>query len=308
MTICTEMQWYPVSRQDLIDWVIEDIANNEYAVFLRQLEYYSGILFLATNIVGVIDEAFKSRIHVALEYPAVDEQATLEIWSNLLQRISRDNQNAEVKIRFDEDSLLQYAKKHYRKHSHNGTTWNGRQIRNAFQTAIGMGQYERLKKRQEAERRGEAPDRSTRFIRLSVASFKTVAETANDFEKYIIKTRGDDRERAAMHQFRRDDPRRERQPKKSYRTPFSMYHTDQDTGASRAGGSRRYAEASTSPGPKWTAKGKEVRRKATRGARSASDSDEHIGRDVAKHGDTDVSSDEDIIEQDPEDEDENGDE
>lgn len=259
------------------------------------MEYYSGILFLTTNIVGVIDEAFKSRIHVALEYPALEEESTLEIWTNLLQRIQRDNRNAEVKIRFDEEALLQYARKHYRKHRHNGTTWNGRQIRNAFQTAIGIGQYERLRKIEEAVARGEVPDKSTRFIRLTVTSFKTVAETASDFEKYITKTRGDDRERAAMHHFRRDDHSREPPPKKGYRTAVSMYQTDQDTGTSRAGRSRRHAGASTSPGSRPTAKG-------TRVTRSNSDSEEHIRRDAAKHRDSDAGSDDDIIEQDLEDE------
>jgi hypothetical protein len=38
-------------------------------VFLRQLEYYSGILFLTANRVGVLDEAFKSRINISLRYP-----------------------------------------------------------------------------------------------------------------------------------------------------------------------------------------------------------------------------------------------
>ncbi|KAL1862663.1 hypothetical protein Daus18300_008461 [Diaporthe australafricana] len=283
--------------------------NAMVSVFLRQLEYYSGILFLTTNIVGVIDEAFKSRIHVALEYPAVDEESTLEIWSNLLQRIKRDNKKSEVKIRFDEEALLLFAKKHYRKHQHNGTTWNGRQIRNAFQTAIGIGQFERLKKIDEATARGESPDRSTRYIRLSVTSFGTVAETASDFEKYITKTRGDDRERAALHQFRQDEQSREPPPKKSYRTPVSTYQTDQDTGASRAGRSRmksdrRYHGASGSPGVKRTAKGKEVYRKISR---RVSDSDDRSGRDAAGRL-SDGGSDAEIIEQDLEDEDEDEDE
>lgn len=280
------------------------MANAEYTVFLRQLEYYSGILFLTTNIVGVIDEAFKSRIHVALEYPAVGEQATLEIWRNLLQRIKRDNQKAEVRIRFDEEALLLFAEQHYRKHRHNRTTWNGRQIRNAFQTAIGIGQYERLKKIDEAVARGKAPDKTTRYIRLSVMSFRTIAETAIDFEKYMTKTRGDDRENAATQHFRRDDHSREPPPKKEYRTPVSMYQTDQDTGASRAGRSRRYAGSSSSPSSRRTAKGKEVHRKGTRVTRSISDSEEHTGRDAVKHRNSDAGSDEDIIEQDLEDEDE----
>lgn len=270
------------------------------AVFLRHLEYYSGILFLTTNIVGVIDEAFKSRIHVALEYPAIDEDSTLEIWSRMLQRIKRDNEKAEMKILFDETALMRFAKRHYRSHRPNGSTWNGRQIRNAFQTAIGIGQYKRLQKIDQAVGQGKLPEKGLRHIRLTVASFETVAETTSNFERYIRKTRGDDRERAAAHEFRRDEHSSEPPPMKSYRTSPRMYRTDQDTVSSRVGRSRRYAEPSTSPGPRRTAKGKEVRRKARREARSASlsDSDEHTDRGGARRQSSDEESDEDIIEHD----------
>lgn len=224
----------------------------------------------------------------------------------MLQRIKQNNEKADMKILFDETALMKFAKRHYRSHRRNGTTWNGRQIRNAFQTAIGIGQYKRLKTIDEAAAQGKEPEKSSRHIKLTVTSFETVAETTSDFERYIRRTRGDDRERAAAHEFRRDEHSSEPPLKKGYGTPVSMYHTDQDTGASRAGRSHRYAEASTSPGPGRTGKGKEVRRKATRGARPASpsDSDEHTSRDAAKGGSSDVGSDEDIIEEVIEDEDE----
>lgn len=254
-------------------------------------------MFLTTNIVGVIDEAFKSRIHVALEYPAIDEESTLEIWSKMLQRIKRNNEKAEMKILFDETALMKFAKRHYRSHKPNGTTWNGRQIRNAFQTAIGIGQYQRLESIDQAAQ-GKLPEKSSRHIRLTVASFQTVAETTSDFERYIRSTRGDDRERAAAHEFRRDEHSSEPPPKKSYRTLVSMYRTDQDTGSSRAGRARGYTEASASPGPRRTAEGNKVHRKSKREGRSASpsDSDEHTSREAAKHQSSDEGSDEDIIE------------
>lgn len=45
----------------------QDLARNAMvSVFLRVLEFYAGILFLTTNRVGTIDEAFKSRIHISL--------------------------------------------------------------------------------------------------------------------------------------------------------------------------------------------------------------------------------------------------
>ncbi|CEN62310.1 Putative AAA family ATPase [Aspergillus calidoustus] len=43
--------------------------NSLVSVFLRVLEYYSGILFLTTNRVGNMGEAFESRIHINLYYP-----------------------------------------------------------------------------------------------------------------------------------------------------------------------------------------------------------------------------------------------
>lgn len=101
----------------------------------------------------------------------MDEESTLDIWCNLIKRVKRANKKAEVKIRFDEEAQLLFARKHYRKHKHSGTTWNGRQIRNAFQTAIGISQYERLKEIDEANAREEAADRSTQYIILSVSSF-----------------------------------------------------------------------------------------------------------------------------------------
>ena len=58
-----------------------DLKRNAIvSVFLRVLEYYSGILFLTTNRVGAFDQAFRSRIHVSLFYPKTEEDATVKIW------------------------------------------------------------------------------------------------------------------------------------------------------------------------------------------------------------------------------------
>ena len=61
-------------------------ANHKNLVFLRQLEYYAGILFLTTNRLGGIDEAFKSRIHISLRYPSVDLVSTKQMWTNIMNR------------------------------------------------------------------------------------------------------------------------------------------------------------------------------------------------------------------------------
>lgn len=65
-----------------------DMVRNAFvAVFLRLLEYYQGILFLTTNRLEEFDAAFKSRIHLSVEYFPLTAQNRANIWRNLLQQI-----------------------------------------------------------------------------------------------------------------------------------------------------------------------------------------------------------------------------
>jgi len=82
--------------------------NSVVSVFLRVLEYYSGILFLTTNKVGHFDEAFKSRIHVSLYYPALDKRSTLKIWKMNLERLVKGKKALEV----EGEEIYEYARKH----------------------------------------------------------------------------------------------------------------------------------------------------------------------------------------------------
>lgn len=49
-------------------------------VFLKQLEYYRGVLILTTNRVSNLDSAFESRIHLSLKYPPLEQEQRLLIW------------------------------------------------------------------------------------------------------------------------------------------------------------------------------------------------------------------------------------
>lgn len=64
--------------------------NSLVSIFLRVLEYFQGILFLTTNRVEIFDEAFQSRIHIALRYENLDRKAQATIWSSFLNRVSKD--------------------------------------------------------------------------------------------------------------------------------------------------------------------------------------------------------------------------
>ncbi|CAI7642308.1 unnamed protein product [Penicillium pancosmium] len=60
--------------------------NALVSVFLRVLEYYEGILILTSNRVGTFEEAFKSRIQLALHYKNLSVDQRQRIWWNFLDR------------------------------------------------------------------------------------------------------------------------------------------------------------------------------------------------------------------------------
>jgi hypothetical protein len=67
---------------------MHDLERNAMvAVFLRHVEYYRGILFLTTNRVKAFDEAFLSRIHVALHFHELSQESKIQIWNAFISRI-----------------------------------------------------------------------------------------------------------------------------------------------------------------------------------------------------------------------------
>ncbi|KAI1323681.1 P-loop containing nucleoside triphosphate hydrolase protein [Xylariaceae sp. FL0255] len=60
--------------------------NSAVSTLLRHVEYFSGILFLTTNRVHTIDEAFKSRIHLSISYPPLSYDSKKEVWEKGLIR------------------------------------------------------------------------------------------------------------------------------------------------------------------------------------------------------------------------------
>ncbi|KAI0018411.1 P-loop containing nucleoside triphosphate hydrolase protein [Xylariomycetidae sp. FL0641] len=254
-----------------------DIRRNALvSVFLRHLEYYSGILFLTTNIVGIIDEAFKSRIHVALRYDAIDLGTTKKIWSNVLNRILKDNEYADVQIMFKRTALLEFAEWHYEEHEDAGTTWNARQIRNAFSIAIAMAQFDRLERISEEGLTPEEVDSwppkkkktkgSLTMVHLKRKYFAKIADTAADFEDYINAVRGADTENALANHQRNDYFGR-------MTTPMRKDYHAQTSRGSEQGASRRRAPAKT-PSSRASRVEKKTRRRLY-----SSDEDEEEGEE-----------------------------
>ncbi|KAH7110741.1 hypothetical protein EDB81DRAFT_954032 [Dactylonectria macrodidyma] len=181
--------------------------NGIVSVFLRTLEYYSGILFLTSNRVGSIDLAFKSRIHMALGYKRIDLKGTLKIWGNILDGIEKENADplVKVKIDFDREDLLAWAEEHFTETEENGlSTWNGRQIRNAFQTAIALASHDRLenirklkidKVKLPKERAKKLKKHGLNKISLQEEHFQDVSKIVHEFNDYLTEC-GNDEDKA----------------------------------------------------------------------------------------------------------------
>ncbi|KJR88314.1 ATPase, AAA family protein [Sporothrix schenckii 1099-18] len=103
---------------------MHDIHRNALvSIFLRQLEYFQGILFLTTNRVETFDDAFQSRIHLALRYDILDQRAKKAIFKIFIERV-RVLEKIEMMPFSDED---------YNDLARNEL--NGRQIKNTVRTA-----------------------------------------------------------------------------------------------------------------------------------------------------------------------------
>ena len=59
----------------------QDLQRNALvSIFLRELEYYEGILILTTNRAQTFDHAIQSRIHLCIKYSVLDRHARERIW------------------------------------------------------------------------------------------------------------------------------------------------------------------------------------------------------------------------------------
>ena len=58
------------------------MLNVYITVFLRELEYFKGIMILTTNRAESIDVAFGSCIDIRLRYPALNVTARRQVWVN----------------------------------------------------------------------------------------------------------------------------------------------------------------------------------------------------------------------------------
>ncbi|KAK0672652.1 putative ATPase [Cercophora samala] len=156
-----------------------DIQRNSLvSVFLRVLEYYSGVIILTTNRVGEFDEAFRSRIHISLYYPKLSQKSAKEIWQRNMTRLKGSGIDMDV----EEEKIERFIDQHWERNKNKPSRrWNGRQMKNAFQTAIALANWDFY----------EGGDNAT-LTRplLQVGHFIRVAQTSAHFDDYIRDIHG----------------------------------------------------------------------------------------------------------------------
>lgn len=147
--------------------------NGLVSIFLRALEYYRGVLFLTTNRVESFDPAFTSRIHVALHYQRLGDADRARIWANNFDRLERDSAGkvyvtpSARELVFDRRNNAEV----------NARRWNGREIRNALQTAVALAETEAL-------------DDGLEKVSIAARHIRQVVKMSRGFKEYLIKRRG----------------------------------------------------------------------------------------------------------------------
>ncbi|CZR56708.1 related to TOB3 (member of AAA-ATPase family) [Phialocephala subalpina] len=163
--------------------MISDLKRNSMvAVFLRCMEYYRGILFLTTNRVGTFDDAFVSRIHVVIHYEDLGEDQRRQIWKQFFDKLERERKDSifidsrAKRYVLDDSEMKKIA-------------WNGREIRNAFQTAVALAEY-----RFHFEGGKDESDMAV----LDKMDFEQVCQMSVDFKTYMKDVHGADENERAM--------------------------------------------------------------------------------------------------------------
>ncbi|KAI7089150.1 hypothetical protein KC356_g2674 [Hortaea werneckii] len=157
--------------------------NSLVSIFLRQVEYYSGVLILTTNRVGEFDEAFVSRIHMKLHFPTLDKRSTMEVWDMNLRRLG---EKSHIDIRTK--AIRKFAEEYWEQNQATpDRQWNGRQIKNAFQTAVALAYWDWEEANRKATANGK-PIKQKPLLRK--VHFEDVAKTSTHFDESMDRLYG----------------------------------------------------------------------------------------------------------------------
>lgn len=129
--------------------------NALVAIFLKELEYFSGIVFLTTNRLASFDQAMLSRVHLALGYTPPSSEMRRNIWNQCLSLVPEDENGIQ-----DVDEVVGSLVEE---------RLNGREISNAVNTARTIARFSNE--------------------RLQQVHIKTVLRVRHEFHKDVLGER-----------------------------------------------------------------------------------------------------------------------
>lgn len=122
------------------------IPSNGNAVLLRNLEYFNGVLFLTTNRISTMDNAFESRIQIAIQYEKLQDTTRRSVWRNLINS-KFDSYEEDIVAEQTDDARKSTLRASVTEAKSKilanidvlaGHELNGRQIRNSLNIAEGL--------------------------------------------------------------------------------------------------------------------------------------------------------------------------
>ncbi|KAI4925330.1 hypothetical protein J4E85_007209 [Alternaria conjuncta] len=152
------------------------------AVFLRALDYFEGILFLTTNRVGQFDEAFISRIHLSLGYDKLTNESRSKIWDNMFRKLKDDHKRGGREILYE-----YHAKSYVKSKEVQSLEWNGREIRNAFQTAVALAIFDAKRDKKEPPEMTEKHLNQVVQMSSAFRKYMTAAHSGMDDSTWAFK-------------------------------------------------------------------------------------------------------------------------
>lgn len=122
------------------------------------------MLFLTTNRIGAFDDAFVSRMHVKLYYPPLNDKERQKIWQSFIAKLGKERPK-DIRVTLGAKEFIGGSKI-------KSLEMNGREIRNAFQTAVALAEYDN-----DLDEEGK--------IKVEDRHIDQVAEMSRDFQSYL---------------------------------------------------------------------------------------------------------------------------
>jgi hypothetical protein len=118
-----------------------------------------------------------ARIHVSIGYDRLDDNSRARIWATLFRKLREDRDHGGQEIDYEYD-----AKEYVQRSSEvKELQWNGREIRNAFQTAVALAVYD------SKTAGGQSGDKAA-IPKVKESHLKQVVSMSSAFKRYITST------------------------------------------------------------------------------------------------------------------------